>query len=349
MSIHQKPDGRWCAVIYKNGKQRWRYFGRGAQAKRKAQEYDTIAKSVSPRIDASISFGHLVNLYLEAKYGVVADTTLDNQIYKFKSVILPMLGHVPAAAIDAKAIDHYVSSRIRIVKKVTIHREIADIQAVLNFAVSRQYVFSNPIKGLAKPKRDDDIIDPPTRDELIRILNHAGDHLRRAILLTYYTGLRPGNAELYRLKWSVVNWKDNTLSIISARKGGIRSRIIPMHPELASHLKTWYQADNMRQDWAIINYMGKTIASVKTAWKRAKTRAGIERRLRMYDLRHAAITGMIRAGGDLKTVSRIAGHSREDTTIRIYTHTNIDAAREAINRIPTLAKPANKDISQKNS
>jgi hypothetical protein len=64
----------------------------------------------------------------------------------------------------------------------------------------------------------------------------------------------------------------------------------------------------------------------------------------MYDFRHAAVTMMLSAGGDLKSVSRIAGHSRTDTTTRIYQHTSIDQLRDQINLIPSLGnKPAEND------
>jgi len=59
------------------------------------------------------------------------------------------------------------------------------------------------------------------------------------------------------------------------------------------------------------------VGSLKTSWKSTLRRAKINRRLRLYDLRHFAITSMIRQG-DLKTVSQIAGHSREGTMFRVY-------------------------------
>ena len=149
----------------------------------------------------------------------------------------------------------------------------------------------------------------------------------------WYPRAQTGNAELYGLRYRDINWETGTITIRSARKGGPGVRRIPLHFELAKYLRDWYEADGADEDGYIIHYRRKRIGSLKTAWRRAKERAGISRRLRLYDLRHAAITAMLRSGADLKTVSAIAGHSRVDTTLAIYAHTDIEAARAAIGTI----------------
>ena len=40
----------------------------------------------------------------------------------------------------------------------------------------------------------------------------------------------------------------------------------------------------------------------------------------MYDLRHSAISLMVDAGGDLKAVSEVVGHSNPGITMRVYRH-----------------------------
>ena len=43
-------------------------------------------------------------------------------------------------------------------------------------------------------------------DEVRAILDEASEHLKRAIYLSYYTGLRPGKTELPGLKYSDVHF-----------------------------------------------------------------------------------------------------------------------------------------------
>jgi hypothetical protein len=128
-------------------------------------------KSAGSRNRTGATFSELVNLFVAAKYGSVAETTSLTWDYKFKSVINPLIGHVPAAALDFSSLDFFVLKRLESVKRVTVCRELADIQTSLNWAVSRKYPLKNPVAGYHKPQRDDAIIQPPTPNEVKRIWN----------------------------------------------------------------------------------------------------------------------------------------------------------------------------------
>ena len=56
----------------------------------------------------------------------------------------------------------------------------------------------------------------------------------------------------------------------------------------------------------------------------------------MYDFRHAFATEILRSGGDLKSASEMLGHTRTDTTTRVYQHTNPEQYRQNIERLPSL-------------
>ncbi|MCP3941670.1 MAG: site-specific integrase [Desulfobacteraceae bacterium] len=156
--------------------------------------------------------------------------------------------------------------------------------------------------------------------------------------MSYFTGLRPGATELFRLTYSDLDLEQDTIFIVSAKKKGPPFRVVPLHNNLRRKLKKWMTEDieNKIQCREIIHFKGLAIKSIKTSFAGAKRRAGITRKLRMYDFRHAAITMMLSSGADLKSVSQIAGHSRTDTTTKIYQHTNTDLLRTQIDLIPDL-------------
>jgi integrase len=56
----------------------------------------------------------------------------------------------------------------------------------------------------------------------------------------------------------------------------------------------------------------------------AADRAGLNReglpRLSFHDLRHTAITHLIRSGADVAQVQRFAGHAKPSITLDIYVH-----------------------------
>ncbi|MBW1683390.1 MAG: site-specific integrase, partial [Deltaproteobacteria bacterium] len=177
------------------------------------------------------------------------------------------------------------------------------------------------------PRRDDDLIIPPTAAETQAILEHASPHLVRAILLSYYLGLRPGTVELLTLIWDQVLWDREAILILSAHKGGPEKRMVPIHPGLMSHLRAWHEQDE--GEGPIVHYHGRPIRSLKTAWRGALQRAGIKRRLRMYDLRHNFVTQALKRGADIKAVAEIAG-SRADTLMRFYQHVSTELRRQTV-------------------
>jgi integrase len=204
----------------------------------------------------------------------------------------------------------------------------------LNWSVDRKLIAVNPVAGYKKPRRDDEVIMPPTVAEVQAIIKNAAEHLKRAILISFYTGLRPGQSERYQLKWSDVNMDEGVILIRSAQKGGPPSRVVPIHPDFRAYLAMWKEIDKKAEH--LIMYRKKPVKSVKKAFRRAKKRAGITRRLRLYDLRHAFATALLASGADLKGVSELIGHSRTDTTTRVYQHTNMDLYKKTIGILPKL-------------
>lgn len=360
MSVHKLKDGRWACtwVDTSSKKQKWKYFGRGLQAEANARAHDESLglrswKRRTP-VAGSAFFSDLVNDYAKAKLGTNQQVTLDNFVIKMKGVILPELGHIQAIKITDRRVDQYVAKRLEKVKRTTVHRELTDIQAVLNWAVKRKYLSYNPIRDYEKPKRDDEIIRPPSAAEIDALISHAADHLIRALILSFYTGIRPGKRELFSRCWHDVDWSAKTLFVVSAKKGGeIKYRNIPLHQEIFRELRTWHTADrnyaslkNRPMPERIIHYRGKPIESIKKAFWAAKKRAGITRRIRPYDFRHAFATAVLKQNSDLKSTSELLGHSRTDTTTRIYQHTDTEMHRAVIDSLPNITVTKKANISQ---
>ena len=366
MSVDTLKDGRH-RVRYPKGtllhdpNRTTEYFGRGEGGKQKALERDAEIKRI--RLDRkqdklqSPTFADLVTTYLKAKNGVIAKTTMDCLVLKFKAVIGPFFGRIQAHEISHEMLDDYVNMRLNSKKRVflnkksgpewkktdenigasTVVRDIADIQAVLNFAVKRKLVPVNPLAHYERPSRDDEIIQPPSVEEVKKIIAASAPHLVRAVMISYYTGLRPGVAELFRLTWNDVNLIKKTILITSAKKGGLTSRDIPItNDAFLEQLAQWRDSD--QGAGYIIQYKGRPVKSIKTAWAAAKRRAGIpkDRRLRPYDCRHAFATELLAAGGDLKSVSQMLGHSDVTTTLRKYQHVNMGLLKKTVSNMPDL-------------
>jgi integrase len=373
MAVTKLKDGRWIAYWQdkETKKIKRKYFGRDLDAKTKAYEFNeslglnTYVKS--EKRQESVFFDELFNAYIESKSGELSPTTIKQLMIKADAVYLPELGQTNALRINAARLDKYVVKRLKTVKRTTVHRELADILAILSWAASstRKLIPYNPAAGYRKPKKDDAaIITPPTDREIKLIIAHAKPHLIRALMLSYYTGMRPGQQELFKLRWVNVFLDENFIEVISAKKGGLPYRTIPIHPDFRSFLTSWKRADdkefkrrNKKRILAgkdpfdyIIHFQGKSVRSVKTTYAHAKKQAGITRKLPPYSFRHAFVSYMLKQHADLKAVSEMAGHSRPDTTLRIYQHTDLEMHQDNLKRLPGLKvkKPAGIRVRSKN-
>jgi integrase len=342
MSVHQLSDGRWCIQYKAEGKLKREYFGRGPEAEKQARERNAALplRSWTRRTPepGGVWFSDLAQAYIDAKAATLQEDSRRNLVWKLNSVILPLLGKKRAIQITPEAIDQYVKTRLATVKRTTIHRELSDVSAVLNWAVERRYITHNPIAKYRKPQRDDEVIQPPQQAEISALMAASPPWLVRALALSYYTGIRPGRSELLKRKWADIDWNAKTIWVESAKKNGLATRQISLHPDLHRLLKTWYTADKSLTTTpaTIIHYKGQPIGTLKRSWATAKRKAGITRRLRPYDMRHAFATHALRGSADLKAVSEVLGHSRPDTTIRIYQHGSAEMQRQAVEKLPSV-------------
>lgn len=357
MSVYQIADGRWCVHWREQDdkrKHRKKYFGRGIEAERAAREFDKslglrgYGRTGDPK-PMSPLFSAIANSYAESRMGIMEKVSLDNWLWKMRGIVFPALGNLQAMEVTPERLDIYVRDRLRTaknpkakpkdrtyIKRTTIHRELSDIKAVLAWAVKRRYIPWNPAAAYEMPRRDDAIIIPPSVDEVRGLLAVAPDHLVRAITLSYYLGLRPGAVELLALPWSSVDWKSTAMVVKSASKGGLKARMVPLHKGLLERLRSWAEADKEINPAVIVHYKGRRVMSIKKSFATAKRKAGITRRLTMYGLRHAFATQALRKGGDLKSTSEILGHSRADTTVRIYQHVDRQMHRDVVDGIEPL-------------
>lgn len=335
MSVCTREDGTIFVQWSEGGKKKRKYFGKTISGMAEAVRFNAkITHPAAPRTDKGPSFTDLVNQYLAAKATSMSSVSIDNLLYKFHGVILPEFGHLQASAIDLQTVDRYIAKRARTVKNTTIHRELSDVRAVLRWAVRRRLIPRNPIEGIEMPRRDDATILPLGQGEIEAIIAASPEHLRRAMLLSFFCGLRPGAVELLSIKYNQINWSAGSITIISAQKGGVQRREIPIHPELP--LRQWFEVDGADHGRHIITWRGKPIGKISRAFTAAKKRAGVGgRKIPMYAVRHAFVSTLMHLGVDLKTIADISGHDVR-TMVQHYAHSMGNARIEAIGQLPRL-------------
>ena len=76
-------------------------------------------------------------------------------------------------------------------------------------------------------------------------------------------------------------------------------------------------------------------ASVHRWWTRCTDRAGLPS-FPMHELRHTAITNLIRESGNLKLAQLLARHKSISTTADIYGHLEMADLAKALKALPSL-------------
>jgi integrase len=163
-----------------------------------------------------------------------------------------------------------------------------------------------------------------TVDELKAVMAHAPDHCRWALDVEYNTGCRPGETELLKLKFSDVSWETNEITIRGTKTG---ERKVSLKPDFMTRLRNAYEkADS---DY-VITYKGKPIKRLQKSFNTALKKAGIKKRVRLYDLRHMYGTLMAKNKADIFALQKLMGHADIQTT-KNYLHHAEDLKEDAVN------------------
>jgi site-specific recombinase XerD len=102
---------------------------------------------------------------------------------------------------------------------------------------------------------------------------------------------------------------------------GKKERLVPLSPRLLKELRIYWKEYKPARYLFPGKTADKTYAdtSIQKAMKVAAKKAGIKRRVYPHVLRHSYATGLLEAGVDLLTISKLLGHASFVTTM-IYLH-----------------------------
>src|SRR5208283_5130629 len=111
------------------------------------------------------------------------------------------------------------------------------------------------------------------------------EHLRWALIVQWYTDTRPGVSELFNLKWSDFNFEKHVaiIKLPKTSKRGKDKKFVPLKPEFEAELLEMKAKST--SDY-VITYKGQPVKCMKSAFRTAVKKAGINYPVCMYDLRH---------------------------------------------------------------
>lgn len=254
------------------------------------------------------------------------------------SHIVELFGTRKASSITARDVQKFMEiQKLRGCSQMTINRRVSILRSAISWAVREGVFQDNNLQGMQLPRAAAKKIQPPTPDELRRMLRVAPKHVFRTILLGLYTGARVGPSELFRLEWKHIDIWNRIIDLPCAKKNrNIESRVVPINDILMDYLPSWKNEDDRRGTSLVISYGGHPVRSLGRAWRQTLEKAGIGRYFRPYDLRHAYATYAIVGGADIKTVAEIMGHVDASMILKTYQHVQPEQKKRAMESVPAI-------------
>jgi integrase/recombinase XerC len=225
--------------------------------------------------------------------------------------------------VDSRTVRAFLASlHGRKIDRVSIARKLAALRSYFRFLVRRGVLASNPARQVTTPRLPRKLVTFLPIDEATALLDAPGTRVRdHAILeLLYASGLRV--SELAGLDLEDVDRVAGTVRVLGK---GSKERIVPFGGAAASAIEAYLAERGEAGGPLFRNVSGGRLGvrSIHTIVRRRARAAGIARRVSPHTLRHSFATHLLDAGGDLRLIQDLLGHSRLSTTQR-YTHVTSD-------------------------
>ncbi|MBZ5500501.1 MAG: site-specific integrase [Acidobacteriia bacterium] len=309
----ERTSSLWWIAYYQNG--------RLIRESTETADYDA-AKDILKTREGDVAKG----LPVLPKHGRVlfseltADVILDYEINDKKSLadlkrriklhLAPVFGERRAATIKTSEIREYIGARRNEgAKNATINRELAIIKRAFSLAVNEgRLLFRPKVPMLQEDNVRKGFFERKAFDSLLK---HLNDDLKPIFQFAFLTGWRVAS-EILPLQWQQVDFEAATVRLEPGTTKSGAGRTFPLTSELRDLLEGQSAKNAALRQRGIIcpwvfNRRGRRIKSVKTAWNKARTAAGLPGRIQ-HDFRRTAIRNLIRAGVSEKVAMQICGH-----------------------------------------
>lgn len=241
------------------------------------------------------------------------------------------------------------------------------LRAMLNKAVKWGYIADNPCNKLDSPKYETAPKDVYTQLDLKNMFSCL---VKEPVIYQLATWLAVSRGarreEIVGLKWDDVDFEQKTIYIrraaVRIKKEGMiekstknkkSQRVLSLSDDLMALFRIHKaQQDHQRllagskwqdEGWVFANWRGELYSSdTITNWWCGFLKSNDLKKIRFHDLRHTAATTLLINNVDIASVSNILGHSRQSTTLNVYSHVISDSKAAAFNALDTAIEDAKK-------
>lgn len=183
------------------------------------------------------------------------------------------------------------------------------------------------VKLLREPEGRLRYLEP---DEEARLLTTAREPLRTTILLGINTGLRL-KAEALTLQRRDVDLNRGLLTVLAAYGTSGESRAVHLNTETQNALRALFER-TPESPHVFCNRKGKPFRSIRNAFNRARTKAGLGDDVTPHVLRHTFASRLAMVGEGSRTVQELGGWKALELVER-YSHLSPSHKAQAVEKI----------------
>lgn len=219
----------------------------------------------------------------------------------------------------------------------TVRRELKTLSAAINHWHKESPLVAVPKVSLPdEGKRRERVLEVKEVAAMLRACRkRKWKHVARFILIGLYTGTRHG--AILHLRWSAAlhgGHIDVERGILYRRGAGERETSkrrppIRLPKRINGHCRRW--AHHIHGDGHVIQWAGKGIKKLRSAWDTIRTDAGLGEDVTPHVLRHTCATWNLWAGKDIWEVAGIIG-ADASTVERVYGHHKLETVAQTVAR-----------------
>lgn len=310
----------------------------------------------------------LIESYLSDKAGL-SPSTIARKESQAKNYVRPYWTGWQVGAITKREVGRWVDwmEEDRGAGAATIKKCHEILVTVMRIAVEDGLIARNPAVGARLPKQTPSVHPYLTFEELGELRDAIDPRYRTMLVMLAFTGLRIGEASALKVKH--IDFERKRMSIYEAHAvtGGViraadakghRLRSVPFSEILVDPLRD--QVKGKGRDALVFPSPGGYALRHDTwrprFFRRAIDTINKERRARAassgetfqsfpdvtpHGLRHTAASLAIKAGGNVKSVQKLLGHSSATTTIDLYVDLFDSDVDDVADALASMAREAN--------
>ena len=297
-----------------------------------------------------ITFNEVTDRWLDYKYNSIKQSTYFKYKYIIEKYLFPSLKDKTLKQLLYFDFNNYICSFYTL-NKSTLKLLITILKSILKFA-ERKYDLDFKTDLIKFPKKYSSnlqIFTDKEKRKLIQYCYNENSLKSIGILISLYTGIRIG--ELCALKWKNINLKEDTITItktlqrvyenngthilIDSPKSYSSIRKIPINKKLHNLLYALNEINNYnKESYFLTGLTDKFIEPRNYQYTFKNILQKIQ--LPIYNfhiLRHTFATDCISINMDVKSLSKILGHSNVNITLNKYVHPSFEDTKIYLEKI----------------